>query len=50
MSSISLFIFGGPGSLLLCGPSPLAASGSSSLVAVHRLLLVVASFVVDHGL
>ena len=46
-----LFIFGCAGSLLLHGlSSPVAVSGGYSLVAVHGLLIVVASTVVEHGL
>ena len=45
----SLFIFGCAGSLLLCGLSVVVASGSYSLVAEHRLL-VMASLVGEHGL
>ena len=50
MSSLSLFLFGSPGPLLLCGLSPRAASSAYSLAAVPRFLLVVASLIVDHGL
>ena len=37
-------------SLLHAGFSPVAASGGYSLVAVHRLLIAVASLVVEHRL
>ena len=50
MSLISLLIFGGPGPLLLCGLSLPAVSRGYSLVAGHKLLIAVASLVVDHGL
>ena len=45
-----LFIFGCAGSSLLCGLSLVAESESYSLVAVCRLLIVVASFVAEHRL
>ena len=44
-----IFIFDCAGPLLLCGFSLVVASGGYSLVAVHRLLIAVASFV-EHGL
>ena len=50
MSSFSLLIFGGPEPLWLCGLSLRAVSLGHSLVAGHRLLIAVASLVVDHGL
>ena len=50
MFSISLFLFGSPGPLLLCGLSPRAASSAYSLAAVPRFLLAVASLIVDYGL
>ena len=47
---IYLFIFGCAGSLLLQGLSLVAASGSCSLAVVHRLLIALASVVVEYGL
>lgn len=47
----SFIYLGYAGSLLLCAEfSPVTASGSYSLIAVHRLLLGVPSLVVEHGL
>ena len=45
-----LFIFGSAGSSLLSGLSLVAASGGYSLVAMCRLLIVVASLIVKHML
>ena len=47
---LSLFIFLCAGSLLLCGLSPVVASGGYPLVVVHRLLIAVASLVAKCGL
>ena len=47
---IYLFIFGCAGSLLLQGLSLVAESGSCSLAVVHRLLIALASVVVEYGL
>ena len=47
---IYLFIFGCAGSLLLQGLSLVTASGSCSLAVVHRLLIALASVVVEYGL
>ena len=47
---IYLFIFGCTGSLAAWAVFPVAASGGSSLVAVHGLLIAVASFVMEPGL
>ena len=45
-----VFIFGYAGSLLLCGLSMVVVSGNYSLVAKHRLLLVMSSLVEEQGL
>ena len=47
---IYLFIVGCAGSSLLGADFLVLGSGGYSLVAVHRLLLVVASFIAEHGL
>ena len=49
--NVYLFIFCCSGSLLLCsGFSLIGESRGYSLVVVHRLLIVVASLVAEHGL
>ena len=45
-----LFIFGCTGSLFCASLSLAVAIGGCSLVAVHRLLIVVTSLDVEHGL
>ena len=51
MHIFSLIVFGCAGSLLLhCFFSLVTVSGDYSLVLLYRLLFVVASLVVEHGL
>ena len=47
---IYLWIFGCAGSSLLGANFLVLGSGGYSLVAVRRLLIVVASFIAEHGL
>ena len=46
----SICVFGYTGPLLLCGLSLVVAGRGCSLVAVHVLLVVVASLVAEHEL
>ena len=48
--NIYLFIFGSDGSCCCSGFSLVVASEGYSLAAVRGLLIMVASFVVEHGL
>ena len=48
--NIYVFIFGCTGSSLLCGLSLIGVNGGDSPLAVHRLLIEVASLIAEHGL